>query len=105
MGTLLSHPTNKSVVFFAHPSDPKQRRRGALYRSDTAGQTWSEPLLIGDGNATQFAYSSLSYVPAAPGSAAPSADRIGLSYETWAEGCQEYAPACAINFVTLPTKW
>lgn len=105
MGTLLSHPTNKSIVFFAHPSNPTERRRGAVYRSDTAGLTWSKPLLIGDGDTTQFAYSSLSYVPAAPNSGSPSADRIGLSYETWAKGCQDYAPACAINFLTLPTVW
>ena len=37
--------------------------------------------------------------------ASPSAERIGLTFETWAEGCQDYAPACAINFVTLPTVW
>eukprot|EP01043_Picozoa_sp_COSAG02_P013950 COSAG02_NODE_566_length_20219_cov_13.531759_10_plen_134_part_00 len=37
--------------------------------------------------------------------ASPSAERIGLTFETWAEGCQDYAPTCAINFVTLPTVW
>ena len=68
-------------------------------------RTWSHPLVIGSGNATQFAYSSLSYLPSKNQGSPPNGDMIGLTYETWAEGCEEYAPACAIDFVKLPVEW
>jgi hypothetical protein len=98
-------PVNKSIVFFAHPTNLTERRAGAVYRSDDGGMTWSTPLAIGETSASQFAYSSLSFLPSAPGNGAPTADRLGLTYETWADGCEEYAPACAIDFITLPTMW
>eukprot|EP00037_Helgoeca_nana_P021397 m.215913 g.215913 ORF g.215913 m.215913 type:complete len:450 (+) comp25632_c0_seq1:187-1536(+) len=105
MGSFLSHPVNKSIVFFAHPTNLTERRAGAVYRSDDGGMTWSTPLAIGETSASQFAYSSLSFLPSAAGNGAPTADRLGLTYETWADGCEEYAPACAIDFITLPTMW
>ena len=88
----------------AHPSNLTERSNGALYRSDDAGQTWSTPLpIVGNGVGSQFAYSSLSYLPTDAGARRP--DRLGLTYETWAEGCEPLSPACAIEFVTLPTTW
>jgi hypothetical protein len=82
-----------------------ERRGGGLYRSDDGGLTWSAPLLVGSGEGTQFAYSSLSYLPGSSDGVGRAGDRIGLSYETWAPGCKPYAPACAVEFVTLPTVW
>lgn len=104
MGSLITHPTNKSIVFFVHPSNLTERSNGAVYRSEDAGRSWSTAFSVaGEGIGSQFAYSSLTYLPAGAGARRP--DQLGLAYETWAEGCEPQSPACAIDFVTLPTAW
>ena len=106
-GSIISHPTNTSVLYFVHPTNLTERSEGALYRSTSAGRDWSEPLTIpGSGSGSQFAYSSLSFLPAKSGhGGARDPERLGLTFETWAEGCRPFSPACAIDFVTVPTAW
>ena len=70
---------------------------------DDAEQECTSTGAAGNGVGSQFAYSSLSYLPADAGARRP--DRLGLTYETWAEGCEPLSPACAIEFVALPTTW
>ena len=97
MATLLSHPTNRSIVYLAHPGNLTRRANGLLYRSTDGMKTWNKtPYLISPG--AQFAYSSLSHVPGRE-------DVLGLTYETHAQGCEAYAPACAIVHTFVPTTW
>ena len=90
------------MLYFVHPTNLTERSEGALYRSTSGGRDWSEPLAIpGSGSGSQR---SQFKEKSGPGGARDP-ERLGLTFETWAEGCRPFSPACAIDFVTVPTTW
>lgn len=112
MASLITDPSNRSALFYSHPSGSERgpRSNGVVLRSTDLALSWGVWQEIGadDKGGSMFAYSNLNTMPAPGqktggrgGGGVHAHMALGLTYETGDTACTSAASACRIMF----TSW